>query len=126
MMNFVPAMQPAPVVQPVPTAQVVAQPPQGQYPSYPPYPGVQNYNSAGGITYYAPQQAPPRPIVSQRRHKNAIPIMAPPERANRNAHSRSGNGSASNVGSINNDTNNNSDHQQVMQIISMNLIDGKQ
>lgn len=49
MMNFVPAhppMQPAPVVQPVPNAQVVAQPPQGQYPSYPTYAGVQNYNSA--------------------------------------------------------------------------------
>lgn len=49
MMNFVPAhppMQPAPVVQPVPNAQVVPQPPQGQYPSYPTYAGVQNYNSA--------------------------------------------------------------------------------
>lgn len=51
MMNFVPAhppLQPAPVVQPVPNpvAQVVAQPPQGQYPPYPTFAGVQNYNSA--------------------------------------------------------------------------------
>ncbi|XP_055317056.1 protein CASC3-like isoform X2 [Sitodiplosis mosellana] len=117
MMNFVSAhapMQPAPVVQPVvPNAQVVAQPPQGQYPAYPPYAGVQNYNSASGITYYAPQtQPPPRPILSQRRHKNAIPIMAPPERSNKNAHgSRSGgHGSGHNPGS--NDSNNNSDQQQ--------------
>lgn len=44
-----------------------------------------------GITYYAPQtQPPPRPILPQRRPTNAIPILAPPERAggkgrNRNA-----------------------------------------
>lgn len=55
MMNFVPAhppMQPAPVVQPVvPNAQVVAPPPQGQYPPYPTYAGVQNYNSAVSLFY---------------------------------------------------------------------------
>lgn len=33
-----------------------------------------------GITYYAPQtQPPPRPILSQRRPTNAIPILAPPD-----------------------------------------------
>lgn len=54
MMNFVPAhppLPPAPVVQPVPNAQVVPQPPQGQYPSYPTYAGVQNYNSAVRLLY---------------------------------------------------------------------------
>ncbi|XP_031630349.1 protein CASC3 isoform X2 [Contarinia nasturtii] len=119
MMNFVPAhppMQPAPVVQPVPNAQVVAQPPQGQYPTYPAYAGVQNYNSASGITYYAPQtQAPPRPILSQRRHKNAIPIMAPPERSNKNSHGNRSSGSGPN--SSNNDSNNNSDQQQGAQSV---------
>lgn len=53
MMNFVPGhapLQPPPVVQPVPNPQLSAQvvPPvqQGQYPPYPTYAGVQNFNSA--------------------------------------------------------------------------------
>lgn len=49
--------------------------------------------------------------MSQRRHKNAIPIMAPPERSNKNAHNRSS-GSGQNVAG-NNDSNNNTDQQQV-------------
>lgn len=63
-----------------------------------------------GITYYAPQtQPPPRPILSQRRHKNAIPIMAPPERSHKNSHHSRG---GPNAGHSNNDSNNNSDQQQ--------------
>ncbi|GAB0097173.1 hypothetical protein DMENIID0001_127820 [Sergentomyia squamirostris] len=68
-------------------------PPTAQPPQYPPYPNYQNFNAittpsiphqshASGITYYAPQsQPPPRPVVSQRRPTNAIPILAPPERS---------------------------------------------
>lgn len=74
-------------------------------------------NKQGGITYYAPQtQPPPRPILPQRRHTNAIPIMAPPERSNKNVHSsRSTTGSSTNS-FINNDSiynnNINNDQQQ--------------
>lgn len=49
--------------------------------------------------------------MSQRRHKNAIPIMAPPERSNKNAHGSRTGGSGSNAGNSN-DSNNNSDQQQ--------------
>lgn len=50
-----------------------------------------------GITYYAPQtQPPPRPILSQRRPTNAIPIMAPPERSGKH---RSGGQNTNNDGS---------------------------
>lgn len=43
--------------------------------------------SQSGITYYTPQtQLPPRPILPQRRPTNAIPILAPPERAGGKQH----------------------------------------
>lgn len=47
-----------------------------------------------GITYYAPQtQPPPRPILSQRRPTNAIPILAPPDHSNkRNNNNNNNNG----------------------------------
>lgn len=66
--------------------------------------------SQSGITYYAPQTQPqPRPILSQRRHTNAIPIMAPPERNNKGVN-RSMGGASSAMG--NNDSNNNSNNDQ--------------
>lgn len=72
------------------------------------------FQNQSGITYYAPQtQPPPRPILSQRRHKNAIPIMAPPERSNKNSHGIRSGGSGHHSGSGSNDSNNNSDQQQV-------------
>lgn len=54
MMNFVSAhtpLQAAPVAVPPPVAnaQVVPQAAQGQFPTYPTYPGVQNYNSAVSV-----------------------------------------------------------------------------
>lgn len=56
MMNFVSAhtpLQAAPVAVPPPVAnaQVVPQAAQGQFPPYPTYPSVQNYNSAVSIRY---------------------------------------------------------------------------
>lgn len=72
LMNYVPSIPPA--QQQFPTVQ-----------SFSTYPTVPNYNSVpsgitqSGITYYPPQTQP-RPILSQRRPTNAIPILAPSER----------------------------------------------
>lgn len=73
LLNYVPTIPPA--QQPFSTVQ-----------SFPTYPtGVPNYNSVpggitqSGVTYYPPQTQP-RPILSQRRPTNAIPILAPSER----------------------------------------------
>jgi protein CASC3 len=72
LLNYVPTIPPA-------TQQFSA------VPSFPTYPTVPNYNpvpsgiTQSGITYYPPQTQP-RPILSQRRPTNAIPILAPSER----------------------------------------------
>ncbi|XP_055625702.1 ataxin-2 homolog [Toxorhynchites rutilus septentrionalis] len=63
------------------------------------------FQSSGGITYYAPQSQTqaPRPLPSQRRPTSAIPILAPPDRKQKN--NRSGTDSSGN--SINESDENN-------------------
>ncbi|XP_037048680.1 RNA polymerase II degradation factor 1 [Bradysia coprophila] len=83
LLNYVPSIPPA--QQPFSTVQ-----------SFSTYPTVPNYNSVpsgitqSGITYYPPQTQP-RPILSQRRPTNAIPILAPSERFAGKARNRQNN-----------------------------------
>ncbi|XP_044727191.1 protein CASC3 isoform X2 [Chrysoperla carnea] len=75
-----------------------AQPPQYTPAPYPPYqpaytappaqPPQELYQTQSGITYYSPHNQPAAPKAPLKRPKAAIPILAPPERANSGTSSR--------------------------------------